>query len=577
MSNFTRRAFIKASMAGFGTAVISTGLMGCSDDDDKALELPIIPVAFNHGVASGDPLDNAVIIWTRVTPLSAVDSVSVSWQVATDAEFNDLVHNGTTDAQVESDFTVKIDLQQLAANTKYYFRFASGETFSPVGMTKTLPVGAVSQVKLAVFSCANFPAGHFNAYNSAAKRDDLDAVIHLGDYIYEYGDGGFATQNAAAIGRPLPADNNTECITLEDYRKRYALYRSDPDLQQLHQQVPFITVWDDHEITNDAWRDGAENHNDGEGDYQVRKAAGLQAYFEWLPIRPMTASDYERIFRSFQFGDLVNLHMLDTRLLARDEQLAYQDFIDPTTGQLDAAGFTAAMSADRSLLGAEQLGWLQAGLTASSATWQVLGQQILMGRMNVPAELLAGFANPSPALLQTFGELAQIKGRISAGDPTVTDAERARVAVEIPYNLDAWDGYAVEREVVLGTANALNQNLIVLAGDTHNAWANNLKDRQGNSVGVEFATAGVSSPGLESFLSIPEAFVPQAEQALQVLVDDLQYVNIANRGYMVVTFTEQAATTEWVHVDTVASNSYQEVASRSNTLTVAAGSNVIQR
>ena len=577
MSKFTRRAFIKASMAGFGTAVISTGLMGCSDDDDSIDTSNIVPAAFNHGVASGDPLDNAVIIWTRVTPLVDAQEVPVDWQVATDAAFTDLVHSGTTQAQMMSDFTVKIDLQQLAPNTKYYYRFTSGETTSPVGITKTLPVGAVSQVKLAVFSCANFPAGHFNAYNSAAKRDDLDAVIHLGDYIYEYGDGGFATQNAAAIGRPLPADNNTECISLEDYRKRYALYRSDPDLQQLHQQVPFITVWDDHEVTNDAWRDGAENHNDGEGDYQVRKAAGLQAYFEWLPIRPMAASDYERIFRSFQFGDLVNLHMLDTRLLARDEQLAYQDFIDPTTGQLDAAGFTAAMSANRSLLGAEQLGWLQAGLTASSATWQVLGQQILMGRMNVPAELLAGFANPSPALLQTFGELAQIKGRISAGDPTVTDAERARVAVEIPYNLDAWDGYAVEREVVLGTANTLNKNLIVLAGDTHNAWANNLRDRQGNNIGVEFATAGVSSPGLESFLSIPEAFVPQAEQALQVLVDDLQYTNIANRGYMVVTFTEEAATTEWIHIDTVASNSYQEVASRSNTLTVAAGSNVIQR
>ncbi|REL34248.1 alkaline phosphatase D family protein [Thalassotalea euphylliae] len=576
MSNFTRRAFIKASMAGFGTAVISTGLMGCSDDDDEVPVSPIIPVAFNHGVASGDPLDNAVIIWTRVTPLSAVDSVSVSWQVATDAEFNDLVHNGTTEAEAGSDFTVKIDLQQLAANTRYYYRFVSGETFSPVGMTKTLPVGSVAQVKLAVFSCANYPAGQFNAYHSAAKLDDLDAVVHLGDYIYEYGDGGFATENAEAIGRALPADNNTECITLEDYRKRYALYRSDTSLQQLHQQVPFITVWDDHEVTNDAWRDGAENHNEGEGDYQVRKAAGLQAYFEWLPIRPIATSDYERIFRSFQFGDLVNLHMLDTRLLARDEQLDYQNFIDPTTGQLDAIGFTTAMSANRSLLGAEQIGWLQSGLVASSATWQVLGQQILMGRMNVPAELLAGFANPSPALLQTFGELAQIKGRIAAGDPTVTEQERARVAIEIPYNLDAWDGYAVEREVVLGTAKSLNHNLVVLAGDTHNAWANNLTDQSGSNVGVEFATAGVSSPGLETFLSVPESFVPQAEQALQVLVNDLQYTNIANRGYMVVTFTEQAATAQWVHLDTVASTNYQTLEGRSNTLTVAAGTNVIQ-
>lgn len=576
MSKFTRRAFIKASMAGFGSVVISTGLMGCNDGNFTRPEGTSVPVSFDHGVASGDPLSDSVIIWTRVTPQNDARVVTVNWEVATDANFSNMVHTGSTVAQTSSDFTVKIDLQQLSFDTTYYYRFVSNGTTSPVGITKTLPVGIVNQVKLAVFSCSNFPAGHFNAYNSAAKIQDLDAVVHLGDYIYEYGNGEFGTENAEAIGRTLPADNNTECLTLTDYRRRYALYRGDEDLQNLHQNVPFIVVWDDHEVANDSWREGAENHNEGEGDFDARKAAALQAYFEWLPIRPLAVSDNERIYRSFSFGNLVNLHMLDTRLIARDEQLDYADFIDANTGQFDAPGFTAAVTdRNRTLLGSEQLGWLQSSLNGSSATWQVLGQQILMGRMNIPAELLSGLSNPSPAILGSFAELAQIKGRINAGDPTVTDAERARVAVGVPYNLDAWDGYAVEREIVMGSSRILNHNLVVLAGDTHNAWANNLKDINGNNVGVEFATAGVSSPGLESFLSIPADFVPQAEQALQVLVDDLQYMNIADRGYMVVTFTPEQATSEWVHLSTVASSEYQEVAERGNTLTVRAGENVI--
>ena len=395
MSKFTRRAFIKASMAGFGSVVISTGLMGCNNGNFTGPEGTSVPVSFDHGVASGDPLSDSVIIWTRVTPQNDARVVTVNWEVATDANFSNMVHTGSTVAQTSSDFTVKIDLQQLSFDTTYYYRFVSNGTTSPVGITKTLPVGIVNQVKLAVFSCSNFPAGHFNAYDSAAKIQDLDAVVHLGDYIYEYGNGEFGTENAEAIGRTLPADNNTECLTLTDYRRRYALYRGDEDLQNLHQNVPFIVVWDDHEVANDAWREGAENHNEGEGDFDTRKAAALQAYFEWLPIRPIAVSDNERIYRSFSFGNLVNLHMLDTRLIARDEQLDYADFIDANTGQFDAPGFTAAVTdRNRTLLGSEQLGWLQSSLAGSSATWQVLGQQILMGRMNIPAELLSGLSNP---------------------------------------------------------------------------------------------------------------------------------------------------------------------------------------
>ncbi|MDP2634147.1 MULTISPECIES: alkaline phosphatase D family protein [unclassified Pseudoalteromonas] len=590
---FTRRSFLKASAAGFGAAVLSLGITGCTFDenDDETIE-----ISFDHGVASGDPLSDSLILWTRVTPLdTAASSIKVQWQAATDPNFNNISHDGEALVTTASDFTLKVDLQGLDANTTYYYRFISNGKASPVGSGKTLPTGSIDQVKLAVISCANYPAGFFHVYGEIAKQTDLDAVLHLGDYIYEYGNGGYASQDAALLGRLLPQDNSEEILNLTDYRKRYAHYRTDRNLQAAHSHCAFITVWDDHEVTNDTWREGAQNHNDGEGEFSERKLHALQAYFEWMPIR--NVADKERIYRRFEFGDLVSLYMLDTRVLARDEQLNYGDF-DLTSAQGQSDFVSAISSPSRALLGNEQLTWLTDGMTTSSAQWQVLGQQVLMTKMYLPFEILqllvtlqvtqAGGGDIAPLLAQAntmFAELAQIKGRILAGDPTVTDAERARVDTTAPYNLDAWDGYAYEREVLLGTAIALQKNLVVLAGDTHNAWAGQLTTDATNPIaasqhaGVEFATSSVSSPGLEEYLALntqgPEV-TAQMEQVIPLLVNDLVYNNLVDRGYLTITFTPEQATAKWQYVSSIKTASYTMQTERSNALHVIAGQPQIQ-
>ncbi|QYJ70809.1 alkaline phosphatase D family protein [Shewanella sp. FJAT-51649] len=579
----TRRDFLAMSAKGIGAAVISYGLMGCSDSDDDNS----VPAQFLHGVASGDPAQDAVILWTRVTPDSAGD-VKVSWQVASDAAFSQLMTTGEMVTNANRDYTVKIDARGLRAGQTYFYRFMTGGKTSEVGKTRTLPEGDVSSVKLAVMSCANFPAGYFNVYELAAAQDDLDAVVHLGDYIYEYARGGYASEHAAELGREvLPAN---ELLTLSDYRTRYGQYHTDASLQKLHAKVPFITVWDDHEVANDTWRDGAENHNEGEGDFAVRKEAALQAYFEWLPIRPWREGNHEEIYRSFSYGNLVDLHMLDTRVLARDKQLDYADYMDASTGAFDGERFLADVtSTTRTMLGLTQLLWLQGTLLQATGTWQVLGQQILMGKMSLPAAIATQqMSIPQYAML---GALAKLAARAAANDPTLTAAElqylQANQALltpeviallqlpSIPYNLDAWDGYAYEREVILGTAKSKNHNLVVIAGDTHNAWANELKDVNGDTVGVEFATSSVSSPGLEYYLNLPAEQIPATEAAIVELVPDLKYTNLKDRGFMTLTFTKEAVRSDWHYVSTILAKEFEESTSRSYSAMTKVGEHVI--
>lgn len=561
MKRLSRRDFLKASAMGMGAVVISTGLAGCVlDSKDKR------QISFSEGVASGDPLQDGVVLWTRALPDDqAGRDVDIAWEVAADPGFRNLTHSGRTRASARHDYTLKVDVRGLMPGQRYYYRFRTARNTSPTGITQTLPEGPVNQVKLAVVSCSNYPAGYFNVYREIAALDDVDAVVHLGDYIYEYSSDpdSYGAAEAEAMGRTFPNGNNLELLDLDDYRRRYAIYRGDEDLRELHRKLPFIVVWDDHEVANDAWRNGAENHDAGEGDFSDRKLDALRAYFEWMPIRPVTESDRETIFRSFRFGDLVDLHMLDTRIIGRDQQLAYTDYL--TQDGIDAARFAADVGdPNRTMLGADQRLWLETALAGSTATWQVLGQQVLMGRMTLPAELLAGIINPDPALLlPLFEELATLKGRYLAGDPALTDSEIARIETVLPYNLDAWDGYYVEREVILETARQLQKNLVVLSGDTHNAWASNLKTQGGNQVGVEFATAGVSSPGLEDYLQLPEAAIADAEAAIRLLVDDLDYLNVNQRGYMLATFTPGEARADWRFVSTVKDRDYVVASDRS--------------
>ncbi|WP_299796009.1 alkaline phosphatase [uncultured Shewanella sp.] len=564
--SFSRRDFLAMSAKGVGAAVVSYGLMGCSSDDDTEVS----QVSFLHGIASGDPSHSAIILWTRVTP-QAEGEVKVAWEVATDEGFTDLVTNGETTTSAERDYTVKVDAIGLAAGSRYYYRFSSGEVVTETGVTRTLPQGAVESVKLAVMSCANFPAGHFNAYELAAGQDELDAVLHLGDYIYEYGRGEYASENAAELGREVLPEG--ELFTLSDYRTRYGQYRGDASLQKLHAKVPFITVWDDHEIANDAWSDGAENHNEGEGEFVDRKTGALQAYFEWLPIRPWREGNHEEIYRSFSFGDLVDLHMLDTRVVGRDKPLDYADYIDPATQAMDSEKFTLDVtSTERSMLGAEQLQWLQGSLLTATGKWQLIGQQVLMGKMSLPAAI--AMQKLSIAEYAELGAIAQLAARAEAGDPSLTASEysflignqhkltpEAMALLQmpnVPYNLDAWDGYAYEREVILATAKSKGVNLVVAAGDTHNAWANELTDAAGDTVGVEFATSSVSSPGLEYYVGIPQEQQEATEAGVTQMVDGLKYTNLRDRGFMVLTFTSEQVRSDWHFVDTILSTEFSE-------------------
>lgn len=559
-AKISRRELIQKSLFGFGALSLSVGFTGCNDSSDQ--ESSTLKVNFEHGVASGDPLKDRVILWTRLTPNDSSARLQVTWQIALDDQFKQIVKTDKVTTAASQDFTVKVDATGLIPDQSYFYRFIFGDKISPVGRTKTLPT-STSKVSFAVCSCSNYPAGYFYVYREMAKQN-VDVIIHLGDYIYEYGATGYATEEAKELGRTLPADNDKEIIKLDDYRKRYALYREDLDLQAAHQRHPFIVIWDDHELANDTWREGAENHTEetpqakNEGKFLERKLAALQAYFEWMPIRPVD-DQHTKIYRQFDFGSLVQLTMLDTRIIARDEQLDYANYMTATG--LDIAKFQADLTNPaRTLMGYTQRDWLLGKLQQSTATWNVLGQQILMTKMLVPAELLFALAeitsgNPSDETLEKMNaqiaELITLKIRLQKGDPTLTAQEKARVLTVAPYNLDAWDGYFAEREILYGTLAQLKKKVVVLAGDTHNAWSSNLYSKDGAFVGVELATSSVSSPGLEKYLNIPLAQLQQFEFAFNTLIDELNYCNLNQRGYLMVQFDETHVQSQWIYLDSI--------------------------
>ncbi|EKO3827776.1 alkaline phosphatase D family protein [Vibrio harveyi] len=540
--SLSRRDFIKAVSSG----AVATTLTACGSDDSDAIPTG----SFEYGVASGDPTQTQVIIWTRVT--TAASYVEVTWQVSRSEDFSTIEQSGTFTTDTSRDFTVKVDVQNLNPSTQYYYRFMVGETTSIVGMTQTLPEGSVDKASMAVVSCANYPAGYFNVYKEILKQhqtESFDVVLHLGDYIYEYGAGGYASEDAARLGRE--PSKGTECITLDDYRKRYAQYRQDQDLQALHAALPMIAVWDDHELANDAWKNGAENHQDNEGSFVDRRAAAAAAWTEWLPVRENTFSNM-LIYRQFSFGDLINLMMLDTRLVGRDQPLDYFSLNAPT---MDSIGGLVAQSrsADRELLGTEQLAWLMNAFNSQDAKWNVLGQQVLMSRMELPSSVML-------AMFQLFNATDEQKmDALLAVNSAISNylADPSSDTIKLPYNLDAWDGYYVERERVYEIAKASEGHFVCLAGDTHNAWTSELKDVSNNPVGVEFATSSVSSPGLEEYLALEPVAIAQMEYTLPHLVSELQWTDIKQRGFMRVTFTPEKAQSTWYMLSSVKDKNYQ--------------------
>lgn len=501
---------------------------------------------FLHGVASGDPTANAVIIWTRVSPVEQGSTV-VHWQVATDARLRHIVRQGTVTTDPSRDYTVKIDVDGLQPGTQYFYRFTANRRRSTVGRTRTLPRGAVGEAKFAVVTCSNYPAGFFNVYREIAQRDDLDAVLHLGDYIYEYGMGEYATDKAEALGRvPEPVG---ELLALQDYRQRHALYKTDPDSQAMHASLPMIAVWDDHEIANDAWRGGAANHQPDEGDWETRRKAAMQAYFEWMPIRGVPNGKGTRIFRDFRWGDLASLVMLDTRHFGRDVQ---PNVGDAVTGESIKA---ALQDPSRRMLGAEQEAWLRERLRAArGTTWQVIGQQVMVTSV-APPDLEPLVDRNAPTAL-TEEELQQ------------RDAAIAASKSHHPQAFDSWDGYPVARHDFLGDLANLATNPVVLSGDLHTALAANLVPSDGERpVAVEYMTTSVSSPGLAE--TFPDKTPHGVRDGLLEQNPDMKYLNITQRGWLCMTLTAEQCTGEWHLLDTVFSRDYQ--ATLAETLSVRAG------
>ncbi|HEX5107590.1 MAG TPA: alkaline phosphatase D family protein [Vicinamibacterales bacterium] len=456
---------------------------------------------FQHGVASGDPLTDRVILWTRVTPArSGYGPIAVRWQVAADERLTQIAASGTADASEDRDFTVKIDAANLRPGRPYYFAFESGGERSPIGRTRTLPE-RTDRIRLASVSCANYPAGFFNVYRCVANRDDLDAVVHLGDYIYEFANGVYG--DGSKTGRPV---ESAEAITLADYRRRYALYRLDEDLQEVHRRHPFVTVWDDHEVANNAWSRGAQDHTAAKGDWQVRKAAAHRAYREWMPVREGPGEFH--LYRSFRFGDLADLVMLDTRSF-RDRQPNGDDL-------------AAVADPKRSMLGAQQESWLFDRLRASQragAPWRLIGQSVMFATITPPGI------------------------RVRA--------------------VDQWDGYpAARRRIFDFIAAEKMPDIAILTGDIHSSWANDLprdplSGYQGTtgagSLAVELVTPAVSSPPLFSIDGVRET-----APLLRVVSPHIKYLDGENRGYIVADVTRERLTADFYVVPSVTERSPRE-------------------
>lgn len=506
------------------------------------------PVAFEHGVASGDPAQTSVIFWTRVTPKAAGDGdVLVDLEVSQDPAFKTIVGASKgLRARASRDWTVKHDLdgQGLKPGTDYWYRFTANGVTSPVGRTRTLPVGAIKDVVLAVASCSLYSNGYFNAYDAIAKLDRVDAVLHLGDYIYEYG-GAPADygMNSPVAAQRMP-DPLHEIVTLDDYRRRHARYKSDPHLQAAHARAPWIVVWDDHETANDSWQGGAENHDPdkGEGDWAARKAAALKAYYEWMPIRePAAGALPQASWRGFQFGDVVTLLMTETRLTARTEAVDYAKDLPMVDGKPDVAAFSAKwQDPSRRLLGEAQAQWLAAQVSASVKTgsaWQVLGNQVVMARVAGPNLVQVMGPEKFEAMLGKLPDY--IRGRIRQGV--------ALSALGLPYNLDAWDGYPADRERLYDLFKTAGANPIVLSGDSHSFWANELFDAAGaKRVAVEFGATGITSPGYGDILpGVPlgDAFAARNKE--------VKFADPGAKGFVLLTLEHGKATSEMIAVSTI--------------------------
>ncbi|MFJ9086470.1 alkaline phosphatase D family protein [Streptomyces sp. NPDC102384] len=495
----SRRTVVKAAAAG---AALAGPLAAAAPA--QAAEAP----AFVHGVASGDPLPDGVLLWTRVTPAADAvpgsgkgPDVRVAWEIAEDNAFRQVVGRGAVTASAASDHTVKADVRGLRPATAYYFRFSVGAAHSPVGRTRTTPASDASPdgLRFGVVSCANWEAGYYSSYRHLAARSDLDAVLHLGDYLYEYKTGEYPTaEYTVREHRPTH-----EIVSLADYRTRHGQTKTDPDVQAMQAVHPLIAIWDDHEFANDAWSGGAENHTpDTEGSWQARQQAAKQAYFEWMPVRPSTAGT---VFRRLRFGTLADLHLLDLRSF-RSEQ--------------SSVGNGAVDSPERTITGRAQLDWLKSGLTASDARWKLVGTSVMISPVafgSLPAHIA--------------GPLAELLGLPKEG---------------LAINVDQWDGYTHDRaELISHLREHAVRDTVFLTGDIHMAWANDVPVKAATyplspSAATEFVVTSVTSDNLDDILHVaPDTLSTVAEGAIKAANRHVRWLDMDRHGYGVLDVTAE--------------------------------------
>ncbi len=515
--------------------------------DPAAAAAPAGDGIFGYGVASGDPTADSVMIWTRATPPAAPGqplnspgsgrgrALTVTWEVALDRRFNRRVATGTVRTSARRDHTVKVDVTGLSPYTRYFYRFTCGSEVSPLGHTQTAPdiAGEVHALRLGLVSCSNYTGGYFTAYRELARRDDLDMILHVGDYIYEYGNGADRYGPAALVG-VRDGQPETETIDLAGYRLRHALHKADPDAQLAHRKHPWITIFDDHEVANNSWADGAENHQAGEGDYRQRRDEAMQAYLEWMPFRlPGNTVPHQgtRFFKRFTFGDLADLTILETR---QNRSLQVTVPTSPLDGftpiGVNPAVDAAIADPSRHLPEPEQLDWIKAGVSRRGRSWHLLGNQVMVTPVQYPGEAL--------------------------GIDGVTFV-----------NADQWDGYSADQGVLidhLHSRPARAGDTVVLTGDIHSSWAADIPaelaaDGTYSPAGVEFVTPSVTSDGfyeiVSGFLGNPSPEVGVvATNGVTGLVQQrnpwVKYLDGIGHGFTVIDVTPERVQADFHHTPT---------------------------
>jgi len=498
---------------------------------------------FSHGIASGDPAKDSVILWTRITTQADGD-VSVIWEMSETDAFSKITTSGEVTTNAARDYTVKVDAGGLKPDTTYYYRFRAGKTHSPIGITKTLAVQDIDSLRFAIVSCANWEHGYYNTYDAIAKRAEAnpyDALIHLGDYYYEYG----AAETAEIPDRIH--DPKHEIVNLSDYRRRHAQHRSDRALQAATAAMPLIAVWDDHESSNDSWKEGAENHQaETEGDWDSRRQAALRAYYEWMPIRePQPGRVHEQIYRNFDFGSLASLTCVETRLTARAEPFVLEAHIDEIEAEGGADKFKAEKLYDprREMFGPDQQDFIVKTLRQSKSdgkTWRLLANQVIMGRLLTP-DFTPYIQEDTLAQIETFW-------------PEVRDFVTLSKH-NLPVYPDSWDGYPVARENFYAALDDADINdLLVLTGDAHEFWVNDLTSESGTKIGMELVTSSVSSKPLAKYMGAATA---DHNLLLTKENPDARYYNALQNGFIDLTLTEKKADVRMVAVSTVTSRDYE--------------------